>query len=365
MNFFARRLFIAAACLTLAVAHSAVGLAADTASPTAEPKPSIEPRTLSNIRQLTSGYTKAGEGYFSPEGRTIIYQAIADPYPFYQIYSQSLAGGKAKLLSTGRGKTTCSFFCPDGHGILYASSHLDPQISIATEDAEPQASGRRRQERQASPLPVGLRSQHGDFFRRPRWQESPSTDLLEGLRRRMFLLGRRPADRCPGDRGGNPNIYTMNADGSNVRQITHAAGYNGGPFFSPDGRWIVFRSDRKKEGYLQLYVIRPDGTGETALTDNGGVNWAPYWHPHQPYIIWTAANYSDPRAAPNFDLWLMKYDDRDGHIVPGKITRITDDPSADVLPVFSPDGKQLMWTSNRAADHSSQLFIADFKLPEE
>ena len=167
------------------------------------------------------------------------------------------------------------------------------------------------------------------------------------------------------DRGGNPNIYVMDADGSNVRQVTHATGYNGGPFFSPDGRWIVFRSDRKKEGLLQIYVIGVDGSNETALTDNTGVNWAPYWHPQQPYIIWTAADHSDPQVRPNFDLWLMKFAERDGRIVPGKLTRITDDPAADVLPVFSPDGKQLMWTSNRTADHSSQLFIADFKLPEE
>jgi Tol biopolymer transport system component len=99
-----------------------------------------------------------------------------------------------------------------------------------------------------------------------------------------------------------------------------------------------------------------------ALTDNIGVNWAPYWHPTKPYIIWTGADHTDPNARPNYDLWLMKYGVEDGKIVPGPIERITDHPAADVLPVFSPDGKKLMWTSNRTADHSSQLYIADFEL---
>ena len=120
------------------------------------------------------------------------------------------------------------------------------------------------------------------------------------------------------DRDGNPNLYVMNADGSNVRQLTNAPGYNGGPFISPDGNWVVYRSDRKKEEFLQIHVIGIDGQNDTALTDNIGVNWAPYWHPTQPYIIWTGADHSDPHATPNYDLWLMKYAERDGKIVPEK-----------------------------------------------
>src|SRR5438105_10481835 len=97
-------------------------------------KPSIESRYLTKVRQVTSGFVKAGEGYFSPDGQTIIYQAVPQDYPFYQIYTQSLAGGKPQRVSTGRGKTTCSFFSPDGAGIIFASSHLDPDL-IRTEEA--------------------------------------------------------------------------------------------------------------------------------------------------------------------------------------------------------------------------------------
>ena len=102
----------------------------------AEPETSTaEARFLSNIRQVTSGMTKAGEGYFSPDGKAIIYQAVPPEYPFYQIYTQPLVGGTAKLVSTGRGRTTCSNFSPDGKKILFASSHLDPHLDKTEADA--------------------------------------------------------------------------------------------------------------------------------------------------------------------------------------------------------------------------------------
>src|SRR6185295_2991488 len=105
---------------------------------------SIESKTLSNIHQVTSGFVKAGEGYFSPDGGTIIYQAVPQEYPFYQIYKQKLPDGKPQLISTGRGRTTCSYFCPDGKHLIFASSHLDPQLS-QTEEAE-----RKRQAEEAA-----------------------------------------------------------------------------------------------------------------------------------------------------------------------------------------------------------------------
>jgi Tol biopolymer transport system component len=115
-------------------------------------------------------------------------------------------------------------------------------------------------------------------------------------------------------------------------------------------------------------VVSIDGKREFPLTDNNGVNWAPYWHPTEAYIVWTGADHSqlaeNPRARPNYDLWLMKYTVKEGEFYRGPVWRITDHPSADVLPVFSPDGKCLMWTANRGKDGSSQLWIADFKLPD-
>ncbi|HEY2881050.1 MAG TPA: biopolymer transporter Tol [Pirellulales bacterium] len=335
----------------------------------ADATPSIESKYLKNIRQLTFDFTKAGEGYFSPDGKTAIFQAVPREYMFYQIYTLPLDQASdakpatPKLISTGRGRTTCSYFSPDGKGIIFASSHLDPNLS------ETEATQKKQDEEDAK----------SGKHRRYQWDFDPAMEIFaadlagHNLRQLTNSLGYDAEGAYTPDgkhivfcsnRGGNPNLYVMDADGANVRQLTTASGYNGGPFTSPNGKWVVFRSDRKQEGFLQLHVIGFDGQNDTELTDNIGVNWAPFWHPTKPCIVWTGADHSDPHATPNYDLWLMKYEERDGKITPGKITRITDHPAADVLPVFSPDGKRLMWTSNRTPDHSSQLFIADFELPE-
>jgi Tol biopolymer transport system component len=345
-----RSLAIASAVLTTVL--SSVALAED----------SVEGQFLSNIRQVTSGFVKAGEGYFSPDGQQIVYQAQPLDYPFYQIYTQPLSGGRPKRISTGRGRTTCSYFSPDGQRILFASSHLDPHLD-QTEAAE-----RKQQEEDKK---AGVR-------RRYKWDFDPFMDLFEAdldgnILRRLTDTPGYDAEGAYSkdgkliafcsDRDGDPDIYVMNADGTGVRQLTNAPGYDGGPFISPDGKWVVFRSDRKKPDWLQIYVIGIDGQHETQLTDTQGVNWGPYWHPTRPYIIWSGADHSDPNARPNYDLWLARYEVKDGHFTLGKPKRVTDFAGADVLPAFSPDGRKLMWTSTRTDDHSSQLFLADFRLP--
>jgi Tol biopolymer transport system component len=339
----------------------AIAVAVASACHVAGAQDSVEGRYLSSIRQVTSGFVKAGEGYFSPDGATIVYQAQPLDYPFYQIYTQPLAGGRPERISTGRGRTTCSYFSPDGKRILFASSHLDPQLA-ETETAE-----RKQQEADAK---AGVR-------RRYKWDFDPHMDLFEADRQGNLL--RRLTD-TPGydaegayssdgrliafcsDRDGDPDLYVMNSDGTGVRQLTNAPGYDGGPFISPDGRWVIFRSDRHKPDWLQLFVIGIDGKNETQLTDTQGVNWGPYWHPTKPYIIWSGADHSDPNARPNYDLWLALYEFEGGRFSLGPPHRVTDFAGADVLPVFSPDGTKLMWTSTRTHDQSSQLFVADFRL---
>ena len=363
-----RRFILTAVLITSVIASQATVSADEPAAASTGKASPVEAKYMKNIRQITKaveqgGMVKAGEGYFSPDGKQIIYQAVPKEYPFYQIYRQDLVDGTPKLLSTGRGRTTCSYFSPDGKHIVFASSHLDPNMS-QTEEAERQ--------RQAAEAAAGT-------HRRYTWDFDPYTEIfeadLDGRHLKQLTNskgydaeGAYSADGqliafCS-DRDGDPDIYVMNSDGSGLRQLTNAKGYDGGPFISPDGRWVIFRSDRKQEGFLQIHAIGIDGKNDVALTDNVGVNWAPYWHPTKPYIIWTGADHSDAKARPNYDLWLMKYSEKGGQLVPGPIERVTDNAAADVLPVFSPDGKQLMWTSNRTADHSSQLWIADFDLGE-
>lgn len=339
---------------------SQLGLAA---APAAGEGPSpLEAKYLGAPRQVTQGFVRAGEGYFSPDGATIVYQAVPADYPFYQIFTQPLAGGAPRRVSTGRGRTTCSYFSPDGQRLLFASSHLDPALG-ATEEAE------RRQ--QAADRAAGRR-------RRYEWSFDPATEIfaVPVAGGELTRLTNSPGYDAEGaytpdgrqivfcsDRDGDPDLYVMDADGANVRQLTNAPGYDGGPFTSPDGQWVCFRSDRAREGYLQIFVIRLDGTSETQLTQGQVVNWAPYWHPSEPWLIWTGADHSNPMARPNYDLWLMHFDREADRILPGPITRITDHPTADVLPVFAPDGRHLMWTSNRGADGSSQLWYAEFHGP--
>jgi Tol biopolymer transport system component len=329
----------------------------------ADPPPDwkkAESAHLRNVRPLTRDFARAGEGYFSPDGKTIIFQAEdpASGNPFYQIYTQDLATGRLHRVSPGVGKTTCSFFRPDGKKILFASTHLDPH---AREQYAPEYR-RREEERRAG------------AHRRYVWDFDPAFDIFEanpdgsGLRRLTDAPGYDAEGSYSSDgrhvvfcsnRSGPKNfeLYVMDADGKNVRQLTHAPGcYNGGPFFSPDGTRVVFRSDRKEKDRLQLYVINADGTGERALTDEPNwVQWGPYWYKDGRHIVYAGADHAVP-GRPNYDLYWMD-------VETGRRTRLTYAPGADVLPVFSPDGKKLMWTSNR--DGSSQLYIADFLPPQD
>ena len=318
----------------------------------------LESAHLRNIRQLTKDFARAGEGYFSPDMKQIIFQAEekGGDNPFYQIFVMDLATGAYRRISPGIGRTTCSYFSPDGKKVIFASSHLDPQAKKHQEEEFRQREDDRRR---------GVR-------RRYQWDFDPYMEIFEsnpdgsGLKRLTNSTGYDAEGSFSPDgkqivfcsnRDGNLQLYLMDADGKNVRRLTNVPGcYNGGPFFSPDGKRIIFRSDRRKKDYLQLYVINTDGTGERALTDTDGVNWGPYWYKDSRHIVYAAADHSDPTVRPNYDLWWMDVDT-------GKKVRLTYAPGADVLPVFSPDGTKLMWTSTREGHAPAQIYIADFIPP--
>jgi Tol biopolymer transport system component len=321
----------------------------------------LESAHLKNIRPITTDFVRAGEGYFSPDGRQIIFQAEekGTGNPFYQIFVMDLATGRYRRVSPGIGRTTCSYFSPDGKKIIFASSHLDPDAKQHYAEEY-----RRREEEQRT----GKR-------RRYQWDFDPYMDIFEanpdgtGLKRLTNTPGYDAEGSYSPDgkqivfcsnRDGNLELYIMDVDGRNVRKLTNAPGcYNGGPFFSPDGKRVVFRSDRQKKDHLQLYIINSDGTGERALTHNlDWVYWAPFWYRDGKHIIFTAADHSNPAVRPNYDLWWM-------NVETGKTVRITYAPGQDVLPAFSADGRQLMWTSTRDGRQPAQLYIADFVPPPE
>jgi Tol biopolymer transport system component len=309
----------------------------------------LEAKHLKNIRQVTTGFSKAGEGYFSPDGKAVIFQAALPGQDDYQIYTQDLApGSKPKLVSTGKGKCTCSYFHPDGKSILFASTHLDPALSSPGD--KPKGPAYSRTERY-------------------RWDFDPAMDIfkadLDG--KNLVRLTDTPGYDAEGSyspdarqiiftsfRDGDAEIYIMDADGKNPRRITRAKGYDGGPFFSPDGTKILYRSDRKENDLLQVFVNTPDGKNERQLTNNDFVNWGPYFYKDSRHIVYATSRHGHQ----NYEVYWMDTDT-------GKEERITYREGFDGLPVFNRDGTRMMWTSKgRADDKTSQLFIADFVTPE-
>ena len=315
-----------------------------------------EAEHLANLRQVTYGLPRAGEGYFSADGEWIVYQAYPVGYPFYQIYMQKLDEREPRRISPGRGRTTCAYFHPNGEQLLFASAHTDPQVDRTELEARKLAAegGRRRYQWDFDPhMDIYVVDFDGTNLRR--LTDAPGYDA-EGS---YSSDGRQIV--FTSTRDGDPDLYIMDADGSNVRQITNVDGYDGGPFFSPDGQWVIFRSDREKEHMLQLYAVSADGEKTVQLTDNlDEVNWCPYFHPSGKYIVWSSADYSRGPQGAHFNLYTMDIESDDQNFRGGDVTQITFSDKADVLPVFSPDGTKLMWTSTRGEDGTSQLWIADW-----
>lgn len=297
---------------------------------------------LKNIRQVTfphMGFERAGESYFSPDGKTLIFQAAGFGEKHYQIYTIHLETNELKRVSTGQGACTCGFFKPNGEKILFASSHEDP------DPKEQEESGSRY-----------------------KWPLTPYMNLyeanLDGSNLQRLTSGPAYHAECSYSPDGEKIVYGSNETGSMnlyiydnsknlVSRLTHHDHcYNGGPFFSPDGKWIVFRSDRHKKDFLQIFMIRSDGSEEKQLTDNNYVNWAPFWHPTQKFIVYTTSKHGHHA----YQIYLIDLETK-------KQWRVTHSNTFEGLPSFSKDGCQMTWTSKRG-DGLSQVFIADFVLPK-
>jgi TolB protein len=316
----------------------------------------LESRHLKAIRQVTYGLARAGEGYFHPDGTSIIFQAVPNVPPSifhrprpdedgYQIFTGRLnEDTAARMVSTGKGRCTCPYFHPSGRSILFASTHLNPSTDV--EPPKGPAYSRTARYRWEFPESMDIFAADLDGKDPVRLTDTPGYDA-EGS---YSPDGTKIV--FTSFRDGDGEIYIMDADGKSPRRITRARGYDGGPFFSPDGQRIIYRSDRKGNDLLQVYVNNTEGTAERALTNNEFVNWGPYWHPNNRHIIYATSRHGHA----NYELYLMDVDT-------GGEERITFHDGFDGLPVFSPDGKRLMWTSSgRTADRKSQLFIADFRL---
>src|SRR5215470_1645760 len=357
-----RILFSFSAFVVCALVHLAASAQQSASStPAAQPTPAAATQPekhLRNIHQLTFGGQNA-EAYFSADGNKLIFQSTREPVKCDQIFIMNTDGSDQHMVSPGKGRTTCSFFYPDGKKILYASTHLGSP--------------------ECPPRP--------DYSKGYVWAVYPSYDIFTAnpdgsdVKQLTNAPGYDAEATISTDgkkvvftslRNGDLDIYTMNANGSNVKQLTHELGYDGGPFFSPDGKKIVYRSEHPttpeeiadykalyaqgliRPGNLEIWVMDADGSHKRQVTHNGAANFAPFFHPDGKRIIF-ASNMADPKSGRAFDLYIINEDGTG-------LERVTYFPDFDAFPMFSSDGKRLVWASNRNGKepHETNIFIADW-----
>ncbi len=335
-------------------------------STAADPPGPRETQFLSNIRQLTFEGKRSGEGYFSPDGKALIFQSEREAEnPFYQIYVLELTSGDVHRVSPGHGKTTCAFFQPGSERVLFASTHLDPDARAKQKaELDFRASGKQRRYSWDYDEQFELFTARRDGSNVKRLTAAPGYDAEGAFSpdgkhivccsfRHAFPTNNLSAaelKRMETDPAWFGEIYVMDADGSNARRLTDWPGYDGGPFFSPDGGRILWRHFNEEGTLADVYTMKTDGSDRRRLTDFGAMSWAPFFHPSAQYVIFTA----NKLGFANFELFLV---DAAGQREPVRVT-FTD--GFDGLPVFSPDGAQLCWTSGRTPDGKSQLFLAQW-----
>lgn len=323
----------------------------------ADPLQLPEEKHLRNIKQLTFGGENA-EAYFSADGHRLIFQSTRDGRGCDQIYTMTVDGANVKMISTGLGRTTCAFFFPNLGRVLYSSTHLGGQ------DCPPRPDF-------SQGYVWAIYPAYDIFVVRPNGSELKQLTNTPGYDAEATISRSGRKIVFTSMRDGDLEIYTMDANGRNVRRLTNELGYDGGPFFSSDGRLIVYRAhhpqtEKEKADYvrllkenlirpstLELWVMNADGSNKRQITRNGKANFAPYFFPDGKRIVF-ASNMDDPKGR-NFDLYKINLDG-------SALERITQNDTFDGFPMFSPDGQKIVFASNRNAKTQGEtnVFIADW-----
>lgn len=319
----------------------------------------LDPRevNLANARQLTFGGQNA-EAYWNREGTKLIYQSRQPGYPDEQIFTMNADGSGKRLVSTGKGRSTCGYFLPDGSGLLFSSTH-------ATEPG-PQP-------------PVDMSKGYvwmvNPAFRiyTSRWNQTSLKSVFDrpGYAAETTIAPNGKFMTFTATWSGDLEIYRSRLDGSDLHRLTSEEGYDGGPFVSWDSKKIVYRRDSAgpealplyrellsknlvRPGKLEIWIMNADGTGKRQVTRLGGASFAPFLHPSGKYIIFSS-NFEDPKGR-EFDLYTI---DVDG----SNLRRITYTPEFDGFPMFTRDGRWLVWASNRngSAPRETNLFVARWR----
>jgi Tol biopolymer transport system component len=320
---------------------------------------------LSRVRRLTVEGKRAGEGYWSPDGKKLVFQSEREPgNPFYQIYVLDLATGDTTRVSTGLGKTTCAFFRPGTDDIEFASTHADPKSKQLQDDENAfRASGKQRryawdydpemdiyaynQQTRAMKRLTEARGYDAEGSYSPDGQWLVFTSMRDAYNR---TLSDAEQKKLAEDPSFFAEIYIMRADGSGQKRLTSVNGYDGGPFFTPDGKRIVWRRFDESGLIADVWTMNLDGSDQRQITTFGAMSWAPYFHPSGAYILFA----SNKLGFENFEVFMV---DAQGTKEP---VRVTYSDGFDGLPVPSPDGKMLAWTSSRSGGSAGQLFLAQW-----
>ncbi len=335
-------------------------------SPAVAREPFENEKHLTNLRQLTFAGENA-EAYWSFDEKQLIFQSTRDGRTVDQIYTMKPDGSDVKLVSTGKGLTTCSYFLPGDERILYASTH-------AAGDEPPKKPPFRG-------YVWGVFNSYAIYTAKP---DGSDVQLLQGTDRYDAEATVSPAgDRIvfTSTRDDDLDLYSMKIDGSDVKRLTTAPGYDGGAFFSWDGKKIVWRAPNRdsvdlketkdllarelvRPNKLEIWIMDADGSNKQMITNNGAANFAPFWHPDGKRIIF-ASNMDDPKRR-NFEIYLVDIETRKTERItyfertrPGAQRRSDD---FDAFPMFTRDGNRLVFCSNRHNEkpNETNVFVADW-----
>lgn len=326
-------------------------------SPVRAIEPAAGERHFGSIRQLTFGGENA-EAYFSHDGKWLTLQSTRDGRACDQQYVMRVDGTDVRRISDGRGKTTCGWFFPGDNRLFFASTTAHDSVCPPKPDPS---------KGYVWPLDrydiYTINRDGSNLQRLTHYDVYTAEGVLSPDGKRIVFTSLKDGDL---------DIYTMNTDGTDVRRLTNTPGYDGGAWWSPDGKTIVYRANHPTDSAelgayrdllaqrlvrpakVELFIMNADGSDQRQITHLGGANFGPSWTPDGKKIIF-ASNYLSPRSG-NFDLFLVNPDGT-------ALEQITFDGSFDGFPMFSPDGTKVVWASNRHADKPGEtnVFIADWR----